>query len=58
MVQKSDAMIQYEKSAGELMKNRPKNSNDTIMHLEVRNFVVAGAAVFAVLVAASSMMGF
>ncbi len=56
MVQKSDAMIQYEKSAGELMKYRPKYSNDTIMHLEVRNIVVAGAAVFAVLIAAASMM--
>jgi hypothetical protein len=58
MVQKSDAMIQYEKSAGELMKNRPKHSNDSIMHLEVRNFVVAAAGLFAILVIATTMMGF
>ena len=58
MVAKSDAMLQYEKSAGELMKNRPKHSNHNIMHLEVRNFVVAGAGLFIVLVVAATMMGY
>jgi|GEM_PF-1285283 len=58
MVQKTDAMIQYEKSAGELIKNRPKKSKDAVMHLEVRNLVVAGAALFVVVTAAASMMGF
>ena len=57
MVVKSDAMIQYEKSAGELMKNRPKHSNHDIMHLEVRNIVVAAAVLFFVLVVATTMMG-
>ncbi len=56
MVQKSDAMIQYEKSAGELMKNRPKYPDHDIMHLEVRNFVVAAAGIFVILVAAATMM--
>ena len=46
MVAKSDAMLQYEKSAGELMKNRPKHSNHDIMHLEVRNLVVIAAGLF------------
>jgi len=58
MVQKSDAMVQYEKSAGELMKNRPKYSDDKIMHLEVRNFVAVAAGIFVVLIAAATMMGF
>jgi len=58
MVQKSDAMLQYEKSAGELMKNKPKNSNERIMHLEVRNFVAAAAGIFVVLIAAATMMGY
>jgi len=58
MVQKSDAMLQYEKSSGELMKNKPKNSNDRIMHLEVRNFVAAAAVIFVILIAAASMMGY
>ncbi len=57
MVQKSDAMIQYEKSAGELMKNRPKYSDEGKMHLEVRNFVAIAAGIFVVLVAATTMMG-
>jgi hypothetical protein len=57
MVVKSDAMIQYEKSAGELMKNRPKHSNHDMMHLEVRNIVVAAAGLFFVLVVAATMMG-
>jgi hypothetical protein len=57
MVEKSDAMIQYEKSAGELMKNRPKHSHHDIMHLEVRNLVVAAAGLFIVLVVATTMMG-
>ena len=56
MVQKSDAMIQYEKSASELMKNRPKYSKEGIMHLEVRNFVAIVAGIFVVLVAAATMM--
>jgi hypothetical protein len=58
MVQKSDAMLQYEKSAGELMKNRPKNSNESIMHLEVRNYVAIAAGLFVILVAATTMMGY
>lgn len=56
MVQKSDAMIQYEKSASELMKNRPKYSHEGIMHLEVRNFVAVVAGIFVILVAASTMI--
>ena len=60
MVAKSDAMLQYEKSAGELMKNRPKHSNHDIMHLEVRNLVVIviAAGLFFVLVVAATMMGY
>jgi hypothetical protein len=58
MVQKSDAMLQYEKSTGELMKNKPKYSDDRIMHLEVRNFVAAAAGIFVVLIAAATMMGY
>ena len=57
MVVKSDAMIQYEKSAGELMKNKPKHSHHDTMHLEVRNIVVAAAVLFFVLVVATTMMG-
>lgn len=57
MVEKSDAMIQYEKSAGELMKNKPKHSNHDVMHLEVRNLVAIGAGIFFVLVVAATMMG-
>ncbi|VVB71860.1 Uncharacterised protein [uncultured archaeon] len=58
MIQKSDAMIQYEKAAGELMKNRPKNRNESVMHLEVRNFVAGGAIIFVVLIAAATMIRF
>jgi hypothetical protein len=58
MVQKSDAMLQYEKSAGELIKNRPKNSKESIMHLEVRNYVAFAAGLFVILVAATTMMGY
>jgi hypothetical protein len=58
MVLKSDAMLQYEKSAGELIKNRPKNSKDSVMHLEVRNYVAIAAGLFVVLVAGATMMGY
>jgi len=58
MVAKSDAMLQYEKAAGELMKNRPKYTDDSIMHLEVRNLVAMGAGLFIVLIVAATMMGY
>jgi hypothetical protein len=58
MVQKSDAMLQYEKSAGELIKNRPKNSKESVMHLEIRNYVAVATGLFVVLVAGATMMGY
>jgi hypothetical protein len=55
-MQKSDAMLQHEKQIAEVMKTIPKRSNEGVMHIEVANFVMAAAAIFVVLIAATTMM--
>lgn len=55
-MQKSDAMLQYEKQIGSLLDKNPKRPNNEIMHLEVRNYVVAVAAIMVVVIAIISMM--
>lgn len=58
MVQKSDAMLQHEKWIAWVLEHNPKGANDDVMHIEVRNLVVAAAAVLIVLFAAVTMMGY
>ena len=55
-MQKSDAMLQHEKQIVDVLKTRSKNSNNDVMHIEVRNYVVAVAAILFVVIAATSMM--
>jgi len=55
-LQKSDAMLQHEKWIDEVLKTRPKRTNDDVMHIEVRNLVLAAAAILVVLFAAVTMM--
>jgi hypothetical protein len=55
-MQKSDAMLQHEKQIEFVLAHMPKGSNDDVMHIEVRNYVVAAAAIIFVVVAAVSMM--
>jgi hypothetical protein len=56
MVQKSDAMLQHEKWINEVLKTRPKRANDDVMHIEVRNFVVAATVALVILFTAATMM--
>jgi hypothetical protein len=55
-MQKSDAMLQHEKTIAEVMKTIGKGSKEDVMHIEVTNFVMAAAAIFVVLIAATTMM--
>jgi hypothetical protein len=54
-VVKSDAMLQHEKTIAEVVAHRPKRSNDQVMHIEWRNFLLAAAAVIVVIIAIGSM---
>jgi hypothetical protein len=56
IMQKSDAMLQHEKTIEFVLAHNPKGSNDDVMHIEVRNYVVAVAAILVVVIAAVSMM--
>jgi hypothetical protein len=55
-MQKSDAMLQHEKTIAEVMKTIPKGSKEDVMHIEVPNFVMAAAAIFAIVIAVMTMM--
>jgi hypothetical protein len=55
-MQKSDAMVQYEKGIEPILKSIPKGAKEEVMHIEVANFVMAAAAIFIVLIAATTMM--
>ena len=55
-MQKSDAMLQHEKTIEFVLAHNPKGSNEDVMHIEVRNYVVAVAAILVVVIAAVSMM--
>jgi len=54
-VVKSDAMLQHEKTIEAVVAHRPKRSNDQVMHIEWRNFLLVAAAVMVVIIAATSM---
>jgi hypothetical protein len=57
-MQKSDAMISYERSTDELMRKiKGKSTKDHVMHIETRNLVVAVAVLMVIAVAASVMGG-
>jgi hypothetical protein len=55
-MQKSDAMLQHEKQIEFVLAHNPKGANNEIMHIEVRNYVVAVAAILVVVIAVVSMM--
>jgi hypothetical protein len=55
VVVKSDAMLQHEKTIAEVVAHRPKRSNDQVMHIEWRNYLLAAAAVMVVIIAITSM---
>lgn len=54
-VVKSDAMLQHEKTIEAVVAHRPKRSNDQVMHIEWRNYLLAAAALVVVVLAISSM---
>jgi len=54
-VVKSDAMLQHEKWIHEVVTHRPKHMREQVMHIEVRNLVLAAAAIFIVVIAAVEM---
>ena len=54
-VVKSDAMLQHEKTIEAVVAHRPKRSNDQVMHIEWRNYLLAAAAVLVVVIAIASM---
>ncbi|HWQ18541.1 MAG TPA: hypothetical protein VN455_02110 [Methanotrichaceae archaeon] len=57
-MQKTDAMISYERSTDELMRKiKGKHTKDDVMHIETRNLVVAAAALLVIVLAASLMSG-
>ena len=56
MIKKSDAMLQHEKQIEFVLAHNPKGANNEIMHIEVRNYVVAVAAILVVVIAVVSMM--
>jgi hypothetical protein len=58
MVQKSDAMLQHEKWIAWVLEHNPKGANDDVMHIEVRNLIVAAAVLMVILIVAAPMMGF
>ncbi|MDD1736916.1 MAG: hypothetical protein LUQ44_00095 [Methanothrix sp.] len=55
-VVKSDAMLQHEKWIAEVVAHRPKRSNDDVMHIEWRKYIMAAAAILVVVIAIASMM--
>jgi hypothetical protein len=55
-VVKSDAMLQHEKWIAEVVAHRPKRSNDDVMHIEWRKYLMAAAAILVVVIAIASMM--
>ncbi len=55
-MQKSDAMLQHEKQIVWVLEQNPKRANNEIMRLEVRNYVIAVAAILVVVIAAVSMI--
>lgn len=48
-VVKSDAMLQHEKQIVEVVAHRPKRSNDEVMHIEWRNYLLVAAALAVVI---------
>ncbi len=55
-VVKSDAMLQHEKWINEVVTHRPKHMRENVMHIEVRNLVLAAAVILVIVIAAVSMM--
>jgi len=55
VVVKSDAMLQHEKTIAEVVAHRPKRSNDQVMHIEWSKILLVVAAVFAIVVAVTSL---
>ena len=55
-VVKSDAMLMSEKAEAEILAHRPKHANHNVMHIEVRNYVVAVAIIGIIVFAALAMM--
>jgi hypothetical protein len=55
-MKKSDAMLQHEKWISWVLEHNPKGRRDDVMHIEVRNLVVAAAAILIVVMAIVSMM--
>lgn len=56
MVEKSDAMLQHEKSIAELIKTRPKRTREVRMMPEAKDILMVVAAILIVVIAAVSVM--
>ncbi len=54
-VVKSDAMLQHEKWIQEVVTHRPKHMRESVMHIEVRNLVLAAAIILVLVIAAVSL---
>jgi len=55
-VVKSDAMLMHEKWIDEVVTHRPKHMRENVMHIEVRNLVLAASAILVVVIAIAAMM--
>jgi len=55
-VVKSDAMLQHEKWIQEVVTHRPKHMRTQVMHIEVRNLVLAAGVILVVAIAAISLI--
>lgn len=56
VVQKSDAMLQYEKGIGELLKTRPKRSKEIMILPEAKELIIAAAVIVVVVAAALAII--
>jgi len=56
VVVKSDAMLLHEKWIAEVVAHRPKHANNKVMHIEVRNYVIAAAIIGVIVIAVLEMI--
>ena len=55
-MQKSEPMLQHEKQIAWVLEQNPKQANNEIMRVELRNYVIVAAAILVVVIAVISMM--
>jgi hypothetical protein len=56
VVEKSDAMVQYDKGIGEILKTRPKRGRDVRMRPEAGDMIMGATVVIIVVAVALSII--